>query len=136
MLLERSSVLRLVGVRRMHDQWADGTAIGVFAMTAFVVACRTREFAIRIAIGAGAHHVRRLAMRDAMMAVAGGALVGFGVAHSFAHVLESYLYGVVSGDLGIQLAAMFGLLVVTALAAWWPARRAQRLEPTVALRVE
>jgi hypothetical protein len=112
------------------------TAMGIFAIVAFVVARRTREIAVRMAIGASAYHIRRLVMRDATIAMACGAVIGFLVASAGARLLESYLFGVTAGDLGLPILAALGLFAVTGLAAWWPTRRALRLEPTIALREE
>jgi hypothetical protein len=112
------------------------TAAGIFAMVAFTVARRTRELAVRMAIGADAWRIRRLVMNEAVGAALGGITVGLIAARGLSKALESQLYGVTAGDLVVPGGTGLLMLAVAAVAAWWPARRAVRLEPATALRVE
>jgi ABC-type antimicrobial peptide transport system permease subunit len=112
------------------------TASGMFAIVAFVVARRTQEIGIRVALGARAHQVRWLVLRDALVAGVVGATIGFLVARMLAKFLASYLYGLEASDWSTPLAAAAVMAIVTGMSAWWPTRRALRLQPTLALRVE
>lgn len=112
------------------------TATGIFAIVAFVVARRTREIAIRIALGAGARDVRGLVIRDAIAASLAGALTGLAVGRVLARGLESQMYGVSAGDATVPAMAAALMLAITAIASWVPARRALALDPARALRVE
>lgn len=112
------------------------SATGIFATIGFIVARRTREIAIRVALGASARRIRRLVMRDAVFAALSGAALGLFSARLLARFLESYLYGLEAGNLRVPLAAAVGMLVVTGVASWWPTRRALNVEPTLSLRME
>ena len=111
-------------------------AMGLYGVTAFSVARRTREIGIRMALGAERAAVVRMVLRDvAMMAVVG---IGVGVALSLglARYVESQLYGVPARD-SLTVGVAAAVLVTVALASGWlPARRASRVNPTIALRQE
>jgi len=110
--------------------------VGVHGVLSYTVAQRTREIGIRMALGADRANVGRLVVgQGARMAVAGLAL-GLVGALATARVLATLLYGVRPTDLA-TLATVAGLLGAVALGATWlPARRATRVDPTVALRAE
>ena len=112
------------------------TAAGIFAVVAFVAARRTREIAIRMALGAEPRHVLRLVVNATLLATAAGVAIGALVSRWIAGVLSSQLYGVSTGDPRAALAAVALLLVISALAVLWPVRQALRLKPTIALRTE
>ena len=112
------------------------TATGIFGLVAFVAARRTREIAIRVALGAGAGDVSRLVIRDAVMASLAGAIAGLAAGRGLARGLESQLYGVSAGNVMVPAVAAALMLAITAIAAWVPARRALALDPARALRVE
>jgi ABC-type antimicrobial peptide transport system permease subunit len=112
------------------------TAAGIFAVVAFVAARRTREIAIRVALGARPGNVRRLVIRDAVVATFAGGVTGLAASRWLAKTIESQLYGVTAGDWVTPVVAAAGFVGVTAFAAWWPTRRALAVQPTVALRVE
>ena len=111
-------------------------ATGVFSIAAFVAARRTREIAIRLALGADAHHVRRLVVGGVLMAATSGGVVGLVASQALVRSLEGHLYGVAAGDWATHAAAVVALAAITALAAWWPTRRAVRVQPIVALRAD
>jgi predicted permease len=112
------------------------TAAGIFAVVAFVAARRTREIAIRMALGAQPRHVRRLIVTTTLLATMTGVVTGALMSRWIAGVLSSQLYGVSTGDPRAPLAAVAILLILSALAVLGPIRRALQLEPTVALRSE
>ena len=111
-------------------------AIGLYGVMTYMVALRTREFGIRIAIGADPAQLARSVALGGMRLLAGGVAAGlvlYAVATPF---LRAFLHGVTPAD-PITLAGATTLLVATALAAsWLPARRASRVDPTVALRAD
>jgi hypothetical protein len=112
------------------------SATGLVGVVGFVVARRTREIAIRMAIGAGRADVIRLVTREAVRASAVGVAAGLLLGAWLSRTMESFLFGIAPTD-PVSLALAAGLLVVVvAIAAWVPARRAIRLSPSEALRIE
>lgn len=111
-------------------------ALGLYGLMAFLVAQRTREIAIRIALGATADDVRRLVVRVALRLGAAGAVLGGLLAAGVATALRALLVGVDRLDPVSYLgaAAVFG--AVLAAASWLPARRASATDPATALRAE
>jgi ABC-type antimicrobial peptide transport system permease subunit len=110
--------------------------IGVYGLVSFVVAERTREMAIRMAIGAHRGDLVRRLIRYALVLAATGSVIGLVVVLPAARLLRSVLVGVGPAD-PLSLAAGLGLLFATAaLAAFVPARRATRIDPMLTLRQE
>jgi putative ABC transport system permease protein len=103
---------------------------------AYNVARRTREIGIRMAIGARPRDVLRLMMRNGLVLVGIG--TGFGLAMGFAleRLMNSMLFNAGGVDMTVYLVVVPAMVLVTMLAAYVPARRASRIEPTVALRYE
>ena len=111
-------------------------AIGVYGVTAYGVAQRTREIGIRLALGAQRADVFRLIVGGGMKLIAAGIVLGVVCALGLTRLLGSLLYGVGAGD-PATFGAVVGLLVVVALAAnYLPARRAARVDPLASLREE
>jgi putative ABC transport system permease protein len=111
-------------------------AIGLYGVMAFVVARRTREIGVRMALGAGRGTVLRMVLGGAAAMAAIGIVVGAGLALALGGYVESQLYGIASRDLG-TLGAAAAMLVATAIiSAALPARRASRIDPVLALRCE
>ncbi len=110
--------------------------IGVYGTFAYSVAGRTREIGIRMAIGAQQRSITLLVLRHAIVLTVCGLVLGLPLALGGTHLLTSFLYGVKWTDpLGITAAAM--LIIVTVLiASYLPARRAGRVDPSRALRLE
>jgi predicted permease len=111
-------------------------AIGLYAVVAYSVARRTREFGVRLALGASRADVQRLALAEGLRPVAVGALAGLLVAVGLSRLVQTLLFDVSPVDPLAIGGAVTTLLAVAALAAWLPARRASRLNPIVALRQE
>jgi hypothetical protein len=112
------------------------TLVGIFSMTAYAVTQRTQEIGIRMAFGAGASQVVRTMVRDAAWPALLGLSVGVVGALYATRVVASFLFGTTPHD-----PATFGAVVVVMgmaalAAAWVPARRAARVDPVIALRVE
>jgi predicted permease len=109
-------------------------AIGVYGVLAYSVGRRTQEIGVRMALGASAGRVLRMVMGDGLRPVAAGIALGTAAAVLLARVLAAQLYGVAATD-PASFAAALAVLVAVALAAIaLPARRAARVEPSVALR--
>jgi putative ABC transport system permease protein len=111
-------------------------AVGIYGVTAYSVAQRTREIGVRVALGARTSNVWWLVTRRAAIQLGVGLLFGTAGALGMGQVLQSVLFSV-SGRDPVTLIAVAALLVMTALAACvGPARRATRLDPVAALRAE
>jgi len=110
--------------------------IGVYGVVAHTVASRTREIGVRVALGATPGQVSAAVIRRGMFLVSMGIAAGCGGALATGRLLASVLSGLRAGDPVALGAAVFLFLAVSLLACWLPARRASRLDPTVALRVE
>ena len=112
------------------------TAVGLYGLTAFVVAQRRREVGIRLALGAESRQIVGLFLRRGMLPVLLGAAAGVGIALAGGRVMASLLYGIATSD----AAAIGGAVVIftlVALAAILVATRgAARTDPMVALRAE
>jgi len=110
--------------------------IGLYGMMAYMVALRTREFGVRVALGADPRRIARwVAVRGLLLAAAGIA-AGFVLYAMAAPLLQAFLYGVTATDPATLVAATLVLLGTASLASWLPARRASRVDPAMALRAE
>jgi ABC-type antimicrobial peptide transport system permease subunit len=108
-------------------------ALGIYGVLAYLVTQRRREFGIRIALGSSARAIFELVLREGLLLIgAGMALGGLGTL-ALRKSLESLLFGVVATD-PLVLATATGLLgLVAVLACAWPAGRATRINPIIAL---
>ncbi len=111
-------------------------ALGVFGVLAFQVARRTREFGVRMALGASRRTLTRLVLRDVAVMVAAGVTTGAAVSLSVTGLARRILFGVTPDDPLVFATAASVLLGAALLAAWLPARRAARVDPLMALRHE
>jgi putative ABC transport system permease protein len=109
---------------------------GIYGVMSYLVAQRTQEFGVRMALGARAWDVLRMVLRQALTLVLAGMVVGVAVALAVTRVLSSLLYGVSPQDTTIFATVPLVLAAVALAAAWTPAFRATRVDPTVALRYE
>jgi predicted permease len=112
------------------------SAAGVYAVIAFVVGDRTREFGIRLAIGAPRRAIAGGVIRSVLWMSGAGIAAGLIVAVTAGGLLAGRLYGVSPLDPLTLAGASALLLALALLAAWLPARRATRVDPTIALRAE
>jgi predicted permease len=111
------------------------SVVGLYGVMSYLVAQRTREFGIRLALGSSHLEIVRRVLRDGMWRVAIGAAIGLAATTGLARVLAGLVYGVGTFDIASLLAV--GMLVVVALAACGiPAVRATRVDPAIALRSE
>lgn len=111
-------------------------AMGLFAVMAYSVAQRRREFGLRIALGAGPGAVQRLVLGRGLALAAIGLVVGLGAAAGLTRLLRSVLFETGPCDPATYIAVTVGLLVVALLACWLPAKRAAQVDPAEALRAE
>jgi ABC-type antimicrobial peptide transport system permease subunit len=112
------------------------SVIGVYGVKAYIVARRTREIGIRVALGATGGDVARLVIREGVLLTAAGIVVGIGLSAVAGSAIRSMLFGDRSFDAPVVLGAAVILTAAALLASWLPARRATRIAPTVALRTE
>jgi ABC-type antimicrobial peptide transport system permease subunit len=111
-------------------------AVGVHGVLAYLVAQRTREIGVRMALGASSGRVTQLVAGQGVRLVLIGLVIGFAMALAFARSLASLLFGVTPTDLPTLAAAFLVIGSVAALSIWLPARRAVRVNPLAALRQE
>jgi len=108
--------------------------LGLYGVLAYGVRQRTKEFAVRIAVGASASDVQRLVARETMWTLVAGLLLGAILAVSTGRVAASLLFGISPYDSATYLVAAGTIVVAGALATWGPARNAARADPASALR--
>jgi len=156
-LSELDSQVPLSSVRTMRERVAESTArprssatllalfaatalllalVGVYGVIAYGVNQRTRELGIRVALGAHPRQILRLVMRQGMTPVAAGLGLGFLTALVATRVLRSMLFEVSPADLLTYVMVGGSVLLAAIGASYWPARRATRIDPIVALRTD
>ncbi|HYL76838.1 MAG TPA: ABC transporter permease [Bryobacteraceae bacterium] len=111
-------------------------AMGLYGVMAFVVARRTKELGVRMALGARPASVIWLVMKDVVLLLMLGLAVGIPAALGMGRFVASQLYGIKVNDPGIAIASVTVLIVVASLAGFVPAQRASRIDPILALRYE
>jgi predicted permease len=111
-------------------------AVGLYGVMAYVVARRTREIGIRIALGATQQNVAWMILREILGMLVVGLCVGLVAAYGIGRVVESLLFGVKAGDPVVFVLAAGLLAAVALLAGWLPSRKAANVDPMVALRYE
>jgi predicted permease len=109
---------------------------GLYSLLAYLVTLRTRELGVRLALGAQRADILTLVLRGAAALLLTGTIIGVAISLLTAHLLHSLLFGVKQYDLLTLVTAPILLLLVGAVAAFLPARRAAALEPMQALRTE
>jgi len=110
--------------------------VGLYGVVAFVVARRTREIGVRMAIGARPGHIFRAVLARALLLALGGIVIGAAAALVVTRALAGEVYGVSPSDPLSFTGTAVLLSTVSALASWWPARRAMQVDPVRALRIE
>ena len=110
--------------------------LGLYGVMAFMVARRTREIGIRMALGAGQSSVLWMVLRETLTLAGLGVAIGLAGAYAATRLIQAQLFGVAPTDLLTVAAASLGIAAVTALAGYVPARRATGIDPMSALRWE
>ena len=109
-------------------------AIGLFGVLSYVVAERTQEIGVRMALGADAKRVRSMVLVQAARVVGLGIVIGIAVAAGATRVLENMLFGIAAADAGTFVGMSAAMIAVGLLASYLPARRASNVDPMEALR--
>jgi ABC-type antimicrobial peptide transport system permease subunit len=111
-------------------------AIGLYGVISHIVAQRTAEFGIRLALGAQSRDILRLVLSRGLWLTSIGLILGLAGSWALGQFLATFMPRVVSADPLGHAAVSILLLVVTFLACWLPARRATKVDPITALRAE
>lgn len=110
--------------------------VGVYGVTSYLVAQRTREVGLRIALGARPRQLVAMVVGQGMVVAGIGLALGLAGAVALARLMAGLLYEVSPLDVATLATVVVLLAVATLVANWLPARRAARVEPLVALRAE
>jgi ABC-type antimicrobial peptide transport system permease subunit len=111
-------------------------AIGLYGVMSFNVVRRSSEIGIRIALGATGSGVQWMVLRESLVLLAAGLVLGIPIALAAAGLMRAQLYQMSPFDPVIFIGATAGIAAVTVLSAWLPARRAAAVDPMTALRCE
>jgi ABC-type antimicrobial peptide transport system permease subunit len=149
--------LSLSGVRTLNDQMDDSllqerliaslaglfgilavllASVGLYGVMAYTVSRKTNEIGIRMALGSGRIQIAGLVLREALLMVLAGLVLGTPAAMATAHLMRSQLYGLGPYDPMTMLFAVGVMTGVGVLACYPPAARAMRIDPMAALRYE
>jgi predicted permease len=110
--------------------------IGLYGTVAYMVAQRTREVGVRLALGATSRQIWRLVMRRGLQLVAAGIVIGLVATLVFARAIEAQLFGIPSANAPALASAAAVLIIAAAAACTAPALRATRVNPVDSLRAE
>jgi putative ABC transport system permease protein len=110
--------------------------VGIYGVISYGVVQRTGEIAIRAAMGASSQQVLGLILKRGLALTSIGVLLGLGGAVALRQTLASQLYGISALDFRIFVLAPLLFLGISLLACYLPARRASRIEPAIALRMD
>jgi predicted permease len=111
-------------------------SVGLYGVMAYTVSRKTNEIGIRMALGSGRIQIAGLVLREALLMVLAGLVLGIPAAMATAHLMRSQLYGLGPNDPMTMLFAVSVMTGVAVLACYPPAARAMRVDPMVALRYE
>jgi putative ABC transport system permease protein len=131
-VLEQRLIAGMAGVAALLTMTL--AVVGLFGLLVYSVTVRVREIGVRIAVGATQRSIVRMVLRDGLLIVITGLMVGIPIALSAAWMLRSQLYGMSAADPRVMIGATLLFLAITAVASIVPARQAARMQPTAALR--
>jgi ABC-type antimicrobial peptide transport system permease subunit len=110
--------------------------VGLFGVVAYSVSQRTREFGVRMALGAQPKDVLQMVLKQGMLLAISGIVFGLLLSAATARVMQSLLFQVQATDLKTYLSLGLALTSAAMLAAYFPARRATKVDPATALHYE
>jgi ABC-type antimicrobial peptide transport system permease subunit len=110
--------------------------VGLYGVVNYVVVQRSRDFGLRMALGAAHADIRRLVLRIGMVPVLGGLLAGLLLVAATTRTVDAMLFSIGRFDLATVAGASGALIASALLACYLPARRAARVDPARALRAE
>jgi ABC-type antimicrobial peptide transport system permease subunit len=110
--------------------------VGIYGVISYVLAQRTREIGIRMALGAQANALRGMLLAHVLALVSAGVALGLGGAAALSRLMRSLLFGVTPLDPTTYVAVSVALVAAALLAGYLPARRVTRVDPMQALRTE
>jgi putative ABC transport system permease protein len=111
-------------------------AIGLFGVMSYSVVQRAREIGVRMALGAARKDIFNLIVREGMWLTGVGLVIGIVVALGMTRWISSLLFGISATDVSTFASLSAFLSLIAFLACWWPAHRASRVDPIIALRTE
>jgi len=109
-------------------------AVGLYGVLSYVVAERTREIGVRMALGAQAEQVRSMVVKQGARVVGAGVVIGIAAAIASTRALGSLLYGVQAVDAATFAGMSVSMVAIGLLASYLPARRASNVDPIESLR--
>jgi predicted lysophospholipase L1 biosynthesis ABC-type transport system permease subunit len=109
---------------------------GLYGILAYSVSRRVPEIGVRMALGATSSRITRMVLREGLALAMSGVAVGALASYLLTRLLSTLLFGITSTDVISFLSACAGMLALAALASYFPARRAARLDPVASLRAE
>ena len=110
--------------------------VGVFSVINYSTSRRTREIGIRLALGAQRSDILKLVMKEGMIIVVVGVVIGLLVAFAFGRLLASFMFGSTGIDISVFIALALVLITIAMVACFIPAYRATKVDPNNALRYE
>jgi len=111
-------------------------ALGVYGLMAYFVSQRSHEIGIRMALGASPRDVLKMMLRQGVILIGGGVVIGLLAAFAVTRVLSTLLFGVTATDPLIFVSVPVALIVIGLLASYIPARRAAQIDPLIAIRYQ
>ncbi len=111
-------------------------SIGLYGVMTYNVVRRTNEIGIRIALGAQSNGVLWMILKESLILLAIGVVIGIPATFFASRAIQSQLFGLSATDPLTFIAATLAIALVTLIAAWFPAHRATKVDPMVALRYE
>jgi len=111
-------------------------SVGVYSLIAYIVSWRTREFGIRLALGAQRWQIIHGVVRQSLLLASAGSVLGLAAAAAVAQMMRAFLFGVNAIDPVTFCAVPVLMIMLALMAAWIPARRAASVDPMRTLRME